>query len=67
VAEVLMVPFSIFLDPSRLRTEKMMRRGRLIDVDFYSYNSYQIWRLTARIIKDYLAELKGDNHESKQE
>jgi 8-oxo-dGTP pyrophosphatase MutT (NUDIX family) len=63
VAEVLMVPFSIFLDPSRLRTEKMMRRGRLIDVYFYSYNSYQIWGLTARIIKDFLAELKDDNHE----
>ena len=57
VAEVLAVPFSIFLDPARLRTEKLMRRGMLIDVYFYSYNSYQIWGLTARIIKDFLAEL----------
>ncbi len=59
VAEVLMVPFSIFLDPSRLRTEKMMRRGKLIDVYFYSYDSRQIWGLTARIIRDFLAVLRG--------
>ena len=59
VAEVLMVPFSIFLDPGRLRTEKMMKRGALIDVYFYSYNSYQIWGLTARIIKDFLSALSG--------
>ena len=59
VAEVLMVPFSIFLDPGRLRTETMMKRGALIDVYFYSYNSYQIWGLTARIIKDFLSALSG--------
>ena len=59
VAEVLMVPFSIFLDPGRLRTEKMMKRGALIDVYFYSYNFYQIWGLTARIIRDFLSALSG--------
>ena len=59
VAEVLMVPFSVFLDPGRLRTEKMMKRGALIDVYFYSYNLYQIWGLTARIIKDFLSALSG--------
>jgi len=59
VAEVLTVPFSIFLDPGRLRTEKMMRRGKLIDVYFYSYSSYQIWGLTARIIRDFLAALRS--------
>lgn len=58
VAEVLMVPFGIFLDPGRLRTEKTMKRGALIDVYFYSYNFYQIWGLTARIIKDFLAALR---------
>jgi 8-oxo-dGTP pyrophosphatase MutT (NUDIX family) len=59
VAEVLTVPFRAFFDPERLRTEKMMLRGKLIDVHFYSYNSYQIWGLTARIIKDFLAVLMG--------
>lgn len=57
VAEVLTVPFSIFLDPGRLRTERMMKHGELIDVYFYSYDFHQIWGLTARIIKDFLAEL----------
>jgi 8-oxo-dGTP pyrophosphatase MutT (NUDIX family) len=59
VAEVLTVPFRIFFDPQRLRTEKMMLRGKRIDVHFYSYNSYQIWGLTARIIRDFLAVLRG--------
>jgi 8-oxo-dGTP pyrophosphatase MutT (NUDIX family) len=63
VAEVLMVPFRVFRDPGRVRTEKMMRRGELIDVYFYSYNSYQIWGLTARIIKDFLSAIWGDSHQ----
>ncbi len=57
VAEILEVPFNAFHDPARLRVEKMMHRGRLIDVYYYSYNSYQIWGLTARIIRDFLTEL----------
>jgi 8-oxo-dGTP pyrophosphatase MutT (NUDIX family) len=63
VAEVLMVPFRVFRDPGRVRTERMMRRGELIDVYFYSYKSYQIWGLTARIIKDFLSALWGDSHQ----
>jgi 8-oxo-dGTP pyrophosphatase MutT (NUDIX family) len=54
VAEILFVPFSIFLDPSRLRTEQMPYRGRMRDVYFYSYETHQIWGLTARIIRDFL-------------
>lgn len=57
VAEVLFVPLSIFLDPSRLRTERMPHRGAMRDVYFYSYDKHQIWGLTARIIKDFLAEM----------
>jgi 8-oxo-dGTP pyrophosphatase MutT (NUDIX family) len=59
VAEILLVPFSIFLDPSRLRTEQMPYRGRMRDVYFYSYETHQIWGLTARIIKDFLSELQS--------
>ncbi len=57
VAEILLVPFSIFLDPGRLRIEQMLYRGRMRDVYFYSYETHQIWGLTARIIKDFLAEV----------
>lgn len=57
VAEILKVPFAAFCDPSRLRVEQMYRLGRLVDVYFYSYENYEIWGLTARIIKDFLEEL----------
>lgn len=57
VAEILYVPFQVFLDPSRLRTERWNRRGRMMDVYFYSFGAHEIWGLTARIIKDFLQEL----------
>jgi 8-oxo-dGTP pyrophosphatase MutT (NUDIX family) len=57
VAEVLRVPFRIFLDPRRLRVEKSARMNRESNVFFYSYGMHQIWGLTARIIKDFLDAL----------
>jgi 8-oxo-dGTP pyrophosphatase MutT (NUDIX family) len=55
VAEILQVPFRIFLDPERLRVEKNLLRNE--DVYFYSYGTHQIWGLTARIIKDFMEAL----------
>ncbi len=57
VAEVLRVPFGIFLDPTRLRVEKNTWHSRNEDVYFYSYGIHEIWGLTARIIKDFLHAL----------
>jgi 8-oxo-dGTP pyrophosphatase MutT (NUDIX family) len=57
VAEVLRVPFSIFVDPNRLRVESMYRFGKMIDVYFYRYESHDIWGLTALIIKDFFDAL----------
>jgi 8-oxo-dGTP pyrophosphatase MutT (NUDIX family) len=57
VAEILKVPFEAFYDPGRFRVEQMYRSGSLVDVYFYSYEDYEIWGLTARIIKDFLEEL----------
>jgi len=57
VAEVLQVPFRVFLDPARLRIEKSTIRNRMEDVYFYSYGTHQIWGLTARIIKDFMQAL----------
>lgn len=54
VAEVLQVPFRIFLDPSLLRVEKGTRLSNEAEVYFYSYQDHEIWGLTARIIKDFL-------------
>jgi 8-oxo-dGTP pyrophosphatase MutT (NUDIX family) len=57
VAEILHVPFDIFLDPGRLRIERNMHPGREADVYFYSYGHNKIWGLTARIIKDFFDTL----------
>ena len=58
VAEILTVPFRIFLDPSRLRTEQMSWLGITRDVYFYTYGVHEIWGLTARIIKEFLEDLR---------
>jgi 8-oxo-dGTP pyrophosphatase MutT (NUDIX family) len=57
VAEVLDVPFKIFLDPKLLRIEKKAFQNRE-DVYFYTFGTYQIWGLTARIIKDFFDMLR---------
>jgi len=53
VAEVLRVPFAVFMDPGRMRTERMHRAGTMMDVYFYRYERHEIWGLTAHIIKDF--------------
>ena len=58
VAEIIRVPFEVFTDPSRLRVERQKRLGVMMDVYFYRYGRYDIWGLTARIIKDFLEELR---------
>jgi 8-oxo-dGTP pyrophosphatase MutT (NUDIX family) len=57
VAEVLHVPFSIFMDPDNLRVEKAVWYGKKEDVYYYSYGAHQIWGLTARIIRDFFMSL----------
>jgi 8-oxo-dGTP pyrophosphatase MutT (NUDIX family) len=58
VAEILQVPFRVFMDPERLKIEKRFVLGNEEDVCFYSYGSHQVWGLTARIIKDFMEELR---------
>ncbi|MEJ2109571.1 MAG: CoA pyrophosphatase [Acidobacteriota bacterium] len=52
VAEILHVPFSVFLDPHNPRIRKQKYPGRELDVYFYPHGTHQIWGLTARIIKE---------------
>jgi len=61
VAEILQVPFRIFLDPSRLRIKKRRFSNQKENVYFYSYGTHQIWGLTALIIKDFLEALNLEN------
>ena len=57
VAEILHVPFRVFLDPNNLRVEWNKHPGREPDVYFYSHENHEIWGLTARIIKDFFETL----------
>ena len=57
VAEILHVPFSVFMDPGLMRVEKQFRLGAWMDVYFYRYERDEIWGLTARIIKDFLEQI----------
>ncbi len=59
VAEILRVPFSVFLNPAcmRIKKSKIKRTGK--HVYCYTYGSHEIWGLTARIIKDFFAALKS--------
>ena len=56
VAEVLKVPFPIFLDPVLLRVEKRNSQywGKTY---FFTYGANEIWGLTALIIKDFMDAL----------
>jgi 8-oxo-dGTP pyrophosphatase MutT (NUDIX family) len=58
VAEILNVPMRIFLDPVRVRIEQRYRLGQKMDVHFYSYEAHQIWGLTARIIRDFMEQIR---------
>jgi 8-oxo-dGTP pyrophosphatase MutT (NUDIX family) len=58
VAEILQVPFQVFTDRARMRVERMMRSGKMMDIYFYSFAPHEIWGLTARIIKDFLDMLR---------
>ncbi len=58
VAEILTVPFRVFLDPGRLRVERIIRLGNPMDVYYFSHGRHVIWGLTARIIRDFLLEIE---------
>ena len=57
VAEILYAPFSVFLDPDKLRIEKTVFMGKTVNVYFFSYGTHLIWGLTARIIKEFIETL----------
>jgi 8-oxo-dGTP pyrophosphatase MutT (NUDIX family) len=58
VAEILEVPFSVFTDPARLRVERALRLGKMMDIYYYSFGPHEIWGLTALIIKEFFEELR---------
>jgi len=59
VAELLQLPLSALLDPRNVREETWVMRGRPQAVNFYSYKNLVIWGATARIMDNFLAEIKA--------
>ena len=56
VVEILDVPVSLFLDPTKERMVQMVRHGTKVDVYFYDFGKHEIWGATARISRDFLRE-----------
>jgi len=56
VVEILEVPVSLFLDPTKERMVQLVRHGTKVDVYFYDFGKHEIWGATARISRDFLRE-----------
>jgi 8-oxo-dGTP pyrophosphatase MutT (NUDIX family) len=61
IAEVLVVPLRVFTDPRALRVERRLRDGRWVDVLFYRYGPHDIWGATARILKEFIDAVFGED------
>ena len=59
VAEIFDVPLDFFLDRNNERTIPVKRNGKWRDVYFYNYGKYEIWGVTAAILRSFLAALTG--------
>jgi 8-oxo-dGTP pyrophosphatase MutT (NUDIX family) len=59
IAEVLEVPLSALLEPSRQRVEKRFLLGAERDIYFFEYGGHTIWGATARILRNLLDQAAG--------
>jgi 8-oxo-dGTP pyrophosphatase MutT (NUDIX family) len=57
---IVTVPLRFFMDPANLRTERVVRDGRQVDLVFYDYPPHVIWGVTARIVRGLVAVLTGE-------
>ncbi len=60
IEEIVMVPLAVFLDPGRLRTDRVVRDGRTFELLFYDYAPHVIWGATARIIRGLVGVLRQE-------
>lgn len=63
VAEIFDVPLSFFLDKLNERIIPVKREGQWRDVYFYNYGDYEIWGVTAAIIRSFLQTITGAHRE----
>lgn len=54
IAEVIEVPVSALLEPTRQRVERWLVRGTERDVYFFEHSGHTIWGATARIVRNLL-------------
>jgi len=54
VTEVILAPLRQLSDPAIAHTEQWSLSGRVHTVYFYSYNTYQIWGATGRMLASFL-------------
>jgi 8-oxo-dGTP pyrophosphatase MutT (NUDIX family) len=54
VTEVFHVPLSFFLDTRNERIEQYNHSGKRTNVYFYRYGQYEIWGVTAAILRSFL-------------
>jgi 8-oxo-dGTP pyrophosphatase MutT (NUDIX family) len=57
VSEIFDVPLSFFLDSRNERMEQHERSGKMTNVYFYKYSKYEIWGVTAAILRSFLIDL----------
>jgi 8-oxo-dGTP pyrophosphatase MutT (NUDIX family) len=58
VAELLHLPLRVLLDPKNIREETWVMRGRPQVVNFYNYKQIVIWGATARILDNFISEIR---------
>jgi len=56
VSEVFDVPLSFFLNLNNERVEQQFHAGKMIELYFYRYGSYEIWGATAAMLRSFLHE-----------
>jgi 8-oxo-dGTP pyrophosphatase MutT (NUDIX family) len=67
IDEVVAVALPVFLDPSRVRTERVMHDGRPRELLYYDCGSNVVWGATARIIHGMVQLLAAERPESSRD
>lgn len=53
ISEVIELPLRLFLEAGAWHQENWAHRGRVHPVDFYHVNGYQVWGMTASILRHF--------------
>ncbi|MCL6553020.1 MAG: CoA pyrophosphatase [Firmicutes bacterium] len=59
IDEIVTLPLAIFQDPGRVRAERVVRGGRVVELLYYDCGRWTVWGLTARIIRNLLDVVEG--------